>query len=467
MILIPSRSALDGQARSNEGSRRVADRSRALRLPEIAATARRRISGRWSTTSPRGRGCRGGHRRNARAASQGCVRGVVVLPPDEANGELGVAVPIKRVSGRSHARLRIAALLAGVTLPAVAVHAQDATWTPPVGPSADWNTAANWTNNNPPPTHIVPLGTATFNAANAMTVTFASSALINTLQFNVGAPLYTFAIGSGTFTINGEIVNNSAFAPNFTVNSSGGLNFFGFSPTIGSLADGTSGGGSVLIGGVNTTLFIAGNTGTTFSGTFGGLGSLELDNRASLTLTGASNGGNIGTIGGDLTLCNCVTGGLTISGGSLTVNGFTAVLGGTLAVINGGALNSSSGAGIDTATATVTGLGSTWNVDGFFGLAVGGFGPGALTISNGGVVNVLSGITTIGDLFDGSSKVTVTGAGSVLNAFSGLEIGGGCGCNPALRPLTIADGGVGNSPSGTTIGPGSTLNLGTGGLAGA
>jgi autotransporter-associated beta strand protein/T5SS/PEP-CTERM-associated repeat protein len=378
-----------------------------------------------------------------------------------------VAVPIKRVSGRSHARLRIAALLAGVTLPAVAVHAQDATWTPPVGPSADWNTAANWTNNNPPPTHIVPLGTATFNAANAMTVTFASSALINTLQFNVGAPLYTFAIGSGTFTINGEIVNNSAFAPNFTVNSSGGLNFFGFSPTIGSLADGTSGGGSVLIGGVNTTLFIAGNTGTTFSGTLGGLGSLELDNAASLTLTGASNGGNIGTIGGDLTLCNCVTGGLTISGGSLTVNGFTAVLGGTLAVINGGALNSSSGAGIDTATATVTGPGSTWNVDGFFGLAVGGFGPGALTISNGGVVNVLSGITTIGDLFDGSSKVTVTGAGSVLNAFSGLEIGGGCGCNPALGTLTIADGGVVNSPSGTTIGPGSTLNLGTGGLAGA
>src|ERR1700730_17925324 len=183
MILIPSRSALDGQARSNEGSRRVADRSRALRLPEIAATARRRISGRWSTTSPRGRGCRGGHRRNARAASQGCVRGVVVLPPDEANGELGVAVPVKRVSGRSHARLRMTALLAGVSLSAVAVHAQDATWTPPSGASADWNTASNWT----PGT--VPANTAFFGAANAMTVTFASSASINTLQFNVGAPL--------------------------------------------------------------------------------------------------------------------------------------------------------------------------------------------------------------------------------------------------------------------------------------
>ena len=31
---------------------------------------------------------------------------------------------------------------------------------------------------------------------------------------------------------------------------------------------------------------------------------------ATLTLTGASNGGNIGTIGGDLTLCNCFGGGL-------------------------------------------------------------------------------------------------------------------------------------------------------------
>jgi hypothetical protein len=35
---------------------------------------------------------------------------------------------IKRGSGRSHARLRIAALLAGVSLSAVAAHAQDATW---------------------------------------------------------------------------------------------------------------------------------------------------------------------------------------------------------------------------------------------------------------------------------------------------------------------------------------------------
>ena len=113
---------------------------------------------------------------------------------------------------------------------------------------------------------------------------------------------------------------------------------------IGSLADGPSGGGAVVIGldpSINTMLFIAGSASTTFSGSFAGVGSLEIDNGAALTLTGASNGGNIGTIGGDLELCNCDTGGLTISGGSLTVNSLSmgvAVFGGTLAVINGGTL---------------------------------------------------------------------------------------------------------------------------------
>jgi autotransporter-associated beta strand protein len=118
----------------------------------------------------------------------------------------------------------------------------------------------------------------------------------------------------------------------------------GVSAQIGSLADGASGGGVVQIGASDPTtlLTIAGNSSTTFSGAFSGAGSLELDS-GSLTLTGASNGGNIGTIGGDLSLCNCDTGGLTISGGALTVNGFAmgvTVTGGTLAVINGGSCRS-------------------------------------------------------------------------------------------------------------------------------
>src|SRR5262249_11505286 len=74
--------------------------------------------------------------------------------------------------------------------------------------------------------------------------------------------------------------------------------------------------------------------------------------------------------------------------------------------------------------------------------------------------------TIIGDV-SGSSSVIVTGAGSVLNAFNSLAIGAtSCGCK-LLGTLTVADGGVVNSPGATSIGAGSTLNLGVGGLAGA
>ena len=269
-------------------------------------------------------------------------------------------------------------------------------------------------------------------------------------------------------------------------------------------------------------------------------GSLELDGIAtSLTLTGASHGGNIGTIGGDLTLCDCFSGGLTISGGSLTVAGggfgSVQVLGGTLSVINGGTLqvgtlatpaallvaanmiisgpgssvtviggptgigifgqasslvisnggvlNSQAGAEIDALpfdpsagqpSVTVTGPGSTWNIgDPGFGLTleVGGgttSGPGTLTIANGGAVNV-NGLMAVGDGITGTSLVTVTGPGSVLNVSTSLTIGGpSCGCGgPLVGTLTVADGAVVNSPGSTDIFAGSTLNLGNGGRSGA
>jgi autotransporter-associated beta strand protein len=62
--------------------------------------------------------------------------------------------------------------------------------------------------------------------------------------------------------------------------------------------------------------------------------------------------------------------------------------------------------------------------------------------------------------------LTVTGAGSVLNALTSLVVGDtSCGCG-LIGTLTVADGGVVNSPGFTGIAQGSTLNLGTGGLAG-
>ena len=67
---------------------------------------------------------------------------------------------------RSRRGLRIAALLAGLSLSAVAAHAQDATWN--LNGTGDFNTGANWT----PAT--VPTGTAIFGVSNQNIVTFSA-----------------------------------------------------------------------------------------------------------------------------------------------------------------------------------------------------------------------------------------------------------------------------------------------------
>src|SRR5262245_2943957 len=420
------------------------------------------------------------------------------------------------------AALSRAAMLGSVWFGALAAlspgvaHATDGTWNGGAPPSPDeWTQATNWSS------LTVPDGTATFTGSPGVptSVTISTSTSISTIEFAAGAPAYSFTVQNGaTFTITGSIINNPSVEPAFTVNAGSALTVGngGFAE-IRSLA----GGGTVTIGPSSpfSLLRIVGNGASTFSGAFAGSGSLELDDAASLTLTGASNGGNIGTIGGDLRLCATCSGpALTISGGSLTVGGSTIVEGGTLTVTNGGTLtttnfgvagnmtvtgagstatasgvtavgffgpgsltiangavfNSQGGSEIDTSvpelgipSVLVTGPGSTWNVGGPALLVGTGSteGPGMLTIANSGVVNV-TGFMAVGDV-TGASTVTVTGAGSVLNALDSLTIGASnCGCN-LVGTLTVADGGVVNSPGPTSIGAGSTLNLGTGGLAGA
>lgn len=81
-----------------------------------------------------------------------------------------------------------AALLGG--MPA---HAQDATWLPNPG-SNNFNTASNWT----PAT--VPTGTAFFGTSNTTSIAFQSftTTSVGTLQFNPGAPAYSFTTENGS-----------------------------------------------------------------------------------------------------------------------------------------------------------------------------------------------------------------------------------------------------------------------------
>ena len=393
--------------------------------------------------------------------------------------------------------------------------AVDGTW---VGAGSEWTTGSNWSS-----APVVPDGTATFTNNGAPTaVTISNSTSIGTMEFTTAAPAYSFTVtNSASFAINSAVTSTSPTLPNFAVNAGATLTAGdGANVTIGTLSNGASGGGTVVVGPTDPLAFlsISPATTTTFSGSFSGAGSIELSNTSStLTLTGASNGGNIGTIGGDLTLCNCFGGGLTISGGSLTVNGLSQgvfVDGGTLSVVNGGrlqdnldllvsstmvvsgpgssatvagftgvgifapgtltisnggTLNSQSGAEIDgffgTPSVTVTGAASTWTVGGA-GLAVGGGSTseaGTLTVANGGRVDV-AGTVGVGDQTTGTSFMTVTGSGSTVSAGTRLLIGQ---TSVAIGTVTIADGGVVSAGVRTSIGAGSTLNLGTGGLSGA
>jgi autotransporter-associated beta strand protein/T5SS/PEP-CTERM-associated repeat protein len=431
-----------------------------------------------------------------------------------------IAIRIAAPGARTPSRR--ATLLGSVCIGALAMlgpgtaHAVDGIWQ---GPGAEWTTGTNWSSSPLVPDGV---GTATFTNNGAPTsVIISNSTSINTIAFDLAAPAYSFTVQNGAtfaFTINGGTTNNSSFLPSFTVNT-------GATMVLGNGAfveiESLAGGGNVVVGpsGSSTNLTIGGNTSSTFSGTLSGAGTLEIDGGAVLTLTGVGN-----SIGG-IDLCNCdANGGLTISGGSLNVTDpglGTVVEGGTLSVINGGTLQTPSlavvfssamlidGAGstltvspsgltefasiggpvsvtisnggvlntlglvaIDagdpdfTPTVTVTGSGSTWNVG---SLAVGGSGsfggPGILTISNGGVVNA-TGPLGVGDP-TGTSTLTVTGAGSTLNALASLVVGDtSCGCG-LIGTLTVANGGVVNSPGFTGIAAGSTLNLGIGGLAGA
>ncbi|HEY1544513.1 MAG TPA: autotransporter domain-containing protein [Xanthobacteraceae bacterium] len=110
-----------------------------------------------------------------------------------------------------------ACALVGTCLGSSVAYAQSATW---AGPGSEWNTSSNWS----PAT--VPTATAIFAGATPTTVTFGALITgIDTIQFNAGAPAYTFELSAAqTLNITGTgIVNNSANAPTFTGPGTPGL----------------------------------------------------------------------------------------------------------------------------------------------------------------------------------------------------------------------------------------------------
>jgi len=239
----------------------------------------------------------------------------------------------------------LSTVAAAALLAATSARAQDATWLLNPG-SGSFNTATNW---NPA---VVPTNTAIFDASNTTSILFQpfTTTSVATLQFNSGAPAYSFATSEGLFTsisITGAgIVNNSSNAPTFIVGNQANLFFRGASTagnaTIITNAGGLTGFVDSATGGNARFITLAGgafdmsslSTGRMTAGSIEGAGTFSLgpnqlivgSNNLSTTVGGVTTGtgGSLVKVGsGTLTLAgtNSYTGATVVAGGTLSVTG--------------------------------------------------------------------------------------------------------------------------------------------------
>src|SRR6202048_2921312 len=227
-----------------------------------------------------------------------------------------VVASIKRGSGRSHARLRIAALLAGVSLSAVAAQPRGATWLlnatvpGPVPGTFDFNAPANW---SPPTFPSGPTGTATFDKSNAPNLSFsASTTTVGGWTFNAGASNYSFTnestlefgdagivINGGSATITNRVggltrfINSSSAGSATIVNRFGGTTFFSSFSNAGAANITNRFGGLISFFGSSS----AGNSTITNNSSFGfflgapfGLGFFDTSTAGTATITNNNNG---------------------------------------------------------------------------------------------------------------------------------------------------------------------------------
>jgi outer membrane autotransporter protein len=406
-------------------------------------------------------------------------------------------------SGRTRGRtLRRVALLAGVSLIALApsaAHAIDGVW---IGPGAEWTDGTNWSS-----TPDVPDNAATFTNNGAPTsATISDDASINTIQFTAGAPAFNFVTsGTGiTFDINGAgIVNNSAFAPSFTNNDN--LNFNNTS-SAGNAVITTNNGGVlsfnnnstaanaiIITNGGALTQFNDNSTGgnaqfitnaggvVDFSNTAGPAGD---GNISAGSIAGAGNyylGSNLLTVGGNNlsttvsgVISDCgptgfecsagsdATGGglIKIGTGTLTLSGANTYTGPTM--VNAGTLQAGAVNAFSSASAFTVASGATLDLAGFDQTVGSLAGVGNVTLGS-------ATLTTNGDGSDTTFSGTISGSGGLVKVGEGtLTLSGNNSYTGGtlLNEGTLAVGSSRALGTGTlTLADGTTLQAAADGLA--
>jgi autotransporter-associated beta strand protein len=244
------------------------------------------------------------------------------------------------VRPRAWRRRLMAASLSSATLAPFAAHGQNATWLA-APPDSSFNNAANWS------PAVLPTGTAIFDAS-ATTTIQVTNFLPAALQFQAGAPAYTFNFGSGATTLfaGAGIINNSANAPTINISSSSTLQLGGGATLANAIVNSSNGslrftGGTTTAGDANITVgaggsvqFLAGTAGNATFSVTGNLSSVRFDNSSS-----AGNATFTVANGGTLNFFNAASGGNAVitlgTGGLLRISQLNLVSGMTLVSLAG------------------------------------------------------------------------------------------------------------------------------------
>ena len=354
------------------------------------------------------------------------------------------------------AKFIVGALLAAAILHAPLVaRAQNATWLLTPG-STNWNTAANWA----PAT--VPTGIATFGLSSVTSLTFSANASVGSIQFLLGAPTYSFNLGTRQFTIGsnglgttipgvisgagGSIVKVGAG----TLALSGANTYTGLTLiSAGVLQLGAGGFTGSIVGNVtNNSIFAINRSNTyTFGGLIVGTGAFQQLGPGTTVFTGTSTyaGGTLISAGLLQIGAGGITGSITgnvVNNAAFAINRSNAY---TFAgVISGTGTFEKLGTGVTTLTGASTYTGGTTIT------------AGTLQIGAGGITgSILGDVVNFGTfIINRSNAYTFAGAISGTGAFQKA----GAGVTTLVGDSTYTGG--------TTITVG-TLQIGAGGITGS
>ncbi|MCU1386504.1 MAG: hypothetical protein JWL71_5201, partial [Acidobacteria bacterium] len=331
--------------------------------------------------------------------------------------------------------------------------------------SGDWNTANNWQY------QMVPGASddANFAASTVTAISIAAPSAAKSLQFNTGAPAYSFAItGSAgspaSLSLTNGIVNNSGNAPTFTVSGiSGAAGILAFTGTgnaanstitagafgtVGFTGTADAGAAAVLIAQSGGTIDFSGSTGAAAdnkvsAGSIAGAGNFILGADA-LTVGALNTSTEVsGVISGTGSLTKTGTGVLILSGND-TYTGGTTISGGTLQVGKGAASGIIAGNVVDNGSLIFNRSDSgafTGVISGTGSFAQNGTGNLTLTATSSytGATTVNAGILTVN--------------GSIASSTVSVLAGGQLAGSGRVGSTTIA--------SGATLAPGTNGTIGT------